>query len=230
MVALFSVIVLIFLSLLITKIASAALINTGLSKHTAKFQARSAFTGVGFTTQESERITQHPARRKIISTLMLLGNAGIVTVMVSLILTFVNHDEKGLPLYYNLIILVGSVIVLAIFASSEKVDAWFTKVANKVLGKFTSLKVRDYDSLFKLSGDYHVAELHVRRSSWVEGRKLADCSLGKEGVTLLGIERKDGTYDGAPGDDSVINAKDTLILYGREEAISKLDERKREKS
>ena len=87
MTALISVLVAITLSLLITRIATEALTLTGLSRTSASFQARSAFTGSGFTTSESEAVVQHPVRRRIIMWLMFLGNAGIITVISSLVLT-----------------------------------------------------------------------------------------------------------------------------------------------
>ena len=71
--ALVSLLVTIALSLLITHIASMALTMTGLSRDLAKFQARSAFTGVGFTTNEAEKVVAHPVRRRI---LMLLAAVG----------------------------------------------------------------------------------------------------------------------------------------------------------
>lgn len=52
MASLISLIIIFALSLLITKIASEALVHTGLSKQSARFQARSAYTGVGFTTSD----------------------------------------------------------------------------------------------------------------------------------------------------------------------------------
>ena len=73
-------------SILVTRIASVALTHTGLSRESAKFQARSAFTGVGFTTSESEKVVNHPVRRRILLLLMLLGNAGIVTAVSTLII------------------------------------------------------------------------------------------------------------------------------------------------
>ncbi|MEL7419682.1 MAG: potassium transporter TrkA, partial [Cyanobacteria bacterium J06555_3] len=72
--ALISVLVAITLSLLITRIATEALTLTGLSRTSARFQARSAFTGTGFATSESEAIVKHPLRRRIIMWLMFLGN------------------------------------------------------------------------------------------------------------------------------------------------------------
>jgi Trk-type K+ transport system membrane component len=73
MIAVFSFLIILTLSLIVTRIAALALSITGLSSTTAQFQARSAFTGVGFTTLESEAILNHPIRRRIIMTLMLAG-------------------------------------------------------------------------------------------------------------------------------------------------------------
>jgi hypothetical protein len=52
------------LSLLITRVATVALTMTGLSQEAARFQARSAFTGTGFTTKEAEDVVNHPVRRR----------------------------------------------------------------------------------------------------------------------------------------------------------------------
>ena len=96
MIAIFSLFIVALLSLLVTRIAAMALMFTGLSHESARFQARSAFSGVGFTTTESELIMNHPVRRKIIMILMMLGNIGIATVvatvMVSLLTTAVSKN------------------------------------------------------------------------------------------------------------------------------------------
>lgn len=81
MIAAITLFLVVALSALITKVATIALMHTGLSTQSARFQARSAYTAAGFTTSESEKIMNHPVRRKIIFNLMLIGNAGIVTVM-----------------------------------------------------------------------------------------------------------------------------------------------------
>ncbi|MCH7752169.1 MAG: hypothetical protein IH898_08455 [Planctomycetes bacterium] len=61
------------LSLIVIRVGTMALMLTGLSRESARFQAHSAFTGVGFTTQESESIVEHPVRRHLTMGLMMLG-------------------------------------------------------------------------------------------------------------------------------------------------------------
>ena len=87
-------VVLVF-SLIISRVATIALRLTGLSHASAKFQARSAFTGVGFTTSEAELIVNHPLRRRIVMLLMLLGNVGIATVIATLMVTLLETRRSG---------------------------------------------------------------------------------------------------------------------------------------
>jgi len=109
MISIISLLIILTLSILITRIGTVALTLTGLSRDSSRFQARSAHLGVGFTTSESESVVKHPVRRKILLTLMLLGNAGIITAISSLILTFINlgsNDSIGIKLALLLLGLV----------------------------------------------------------------------------------------------------------------------------
>ena len=86
MTAIISLLIVLTLSLIVTRVAAMALMLTGLSRESARFQARSAFTGVGFTTGEAENVVDHPVRRQIVMLLMLLGNLGIGAVVATLML------------------------------------------------------------------------------------------------------------------------------------------------
>ena len=62
MIAILTLMTVLTLSLVIVRVATIALTLTGLSRELARFQARSAFTGTGFTTSESEKVVAHPIR------------------------------------------------------------------------------------------------------------------------------------------------------------------------
>ena len=70
MTAVLILLLILLVALLINRIATAALMSTGMSRQYAKFQARSAFTGVGFTTSEAEEVVSHPVRRRIVMILI----------------------------------------------------------------------------------------------------------------------------------------------------------------
>ena len=54
MTAILSLLLVVTLSIVVTRVAAVALRHTGLARQTARFQARSAFSGAGFTTNESD--------------------------------------------------------------------------------------------------------------------------------------------------------------------------------
>ncbi|MCF8234841.1 MAG: hypothetical protein K9G67_07425 [Bacteroidales bacterium] len=227
MVPVFSLIIILVLSILITRIATIAIMQTGLSRQSAKFQSRSAFTGVGFTTTEAENVTKHPVRRKIVMLLMLLGNAGIVSAIASLMLTFVNRGQDNIPWYWSLSIILLAITILWVLTSSKLVDRWLNRVIERALNKYTDLNIRDYSKLLKLTGDYQISEMKVAEDDWIANHTLAESALRQEGITVLGIERQDGTYLGVPDGDTKIVESDILIIYGRESSVIKLDERRK---
>ena len=224
MAALISVLVAITLSLLITRIATEALTLTGLSRTSARFQARSAFTGTGFATEESEAIVKHPLRRRIIMWLMFLGNAGFITVISSLVLTFVSTSSAGDGLSRLIYLLMG-IGVLWLLATNRAFNRILTRLVRKALRRWTDLDLKDYVRLLHLKGKYKVTEIEVDEDNWLANKKLKQLRLADEGIAVLGIERRDRIYIGAPYGDTHIYPGDTLILYGRKTALVELDVR-----
>ena len=212
------------LSLMVTQIATVALTLTGLSQETARFQARSAFTGTGFTTSEAETLMNHPVRRRIVMSLMLFRSAGIVTILLSLILSFAGtEDPQRLD---RLAWLVGGVFLLLLISLSGIADRFIKRILTVILKRWSDVDVRDYVGLLKLSGDYVIRELSVKENDWIAGKKLSRCRLREEGVSIIGIHRKNRNYVGAPKGSTAIYPGDMLVLYGRAEAIKKLDRRR----
>jgi hypothetical protein len=227
MLAVISVLIVVTVSILITRIATLALIHTGLSREVARFQARSAFTGAGFTTGESEEVVNHPVRRRIILLLMLLGNAGIVTVVSTLILSFVGPTESVL-LTGKILLLVGGLTLLWLLVRSQWIDRHLGHLIEKALKRYTRLEVRDYASLMHLTGEYRIVELRVEPEDWLADKDLAKAELREEGILVLGIRRANGQYLGAPKGSSRILAGDVLILYGRVSGLEMVDQRRRD--
>lgn len=226
MLAITSLLVVVSLSLLITRIATILLVHTGLSRESARFQARSAFTGVGFTTEESERVVNHPVRRRVLMALMLLGNAGIITAMSSLMLTFVDQPDDAMPVWMRLLLLVAGISLLWAVSMSQWVDVRLSRLIEQALARYTRLDVQDYASLLHLTDEYRVTELLVEAEDWIAGKTMREAQLRDEGINVLAIVRADGTFEGTVGKDTHLCAGDTLILYGHIETLAELDERR----
>ena len=212
-------------SIVITRIAGQALLLTGMSAESARFQAWSAFAGVGFTTTEAEQITSHPFRRRIVMWLMLLGNVGLVTLVSTLAIAFMSAPEASGGLT-RLLVLGGGLVVLWLLAHNKAVNRLLTHWINRGLHRFTDLDTKDYAALLNLAGGYGVIEFEVRPDSWLAGKTLQELRLRSEGVIVLGIQRQGGDYLGVPKGAARIAANDLLILYGRLPVLDALDSRR----
>ena len=93
MIPVVSLLLVLTFSLVVTRIAAVALVHTGLGLEAARFQARSAFTGVGFTTDESESLVNHPVRRRIVMGLMLVGTRFDETTLYRLAHAFEEAED-----------------------------------------------------------------------------------------------------------------------------------------
>lgn len=225
MLAIISVLVVVLLSLIVTRVATIALTLTGLSRQSARFQARSALTGAGFTTSESESVVNHPVRRRIIMTLMLLGSAGVVTVIGGLVIGFARNptDGRGNDLTLLTVLVAGLAALLWLF-NIPKVDRALQRVIRRLLIRYTDLDVRDYAGLLHIYGEYTVSELQVGEGDWMADKALADLRLSDEGLLVLGVQRGNEYY-GAPKGHTRIMPGDLLVLYGSAERIEDLDRR-----
>ncbi len=225
-----SLLVAVALSLAITRVATVALMLTGLSREAARFQARSAFTGVGFTTTEAESITGHPVRRHIVMALMLLGNVGIATVIATTMITLLNlQSERGQSnsdWLLDLSLLLIGLFFLWVLSQSRWVEKQLNRWIAFALGRFTHLEVRDYVSLLNLSNGFSVTEMVVEPDDWVAEKSLVQLGLAREGILVLGIHRRAGHYVGAPSGDSRLGTGDALVIYGPLERLQELDSRK----
>ena len=212
-------------SLLITRLATIALTATGMSRESARFQARSALTGVGFTTGESEAVVNHPMRRRIVMTLMLFGSLGLATAVAGLLASFLRADAGQASL--RVVLLVGGLVVVYLASLSPWVDRRLSRLGVRLLRRFTDLKVHDVARLLHLAGDYSVKEMLAEADDWLVDRPLRALGLREEGIVVLGIVRADGAYLGAPGGDTRIHPGDTVIVYGRDDSFADLATRER---
>ena len=224
MAAVITLLTVLTLSLLTVRVATVALILTGTSRSLARFQARSAFTGCGFTTLESEQMVNHPVRRRIILTLMLLGNAGIVTTAGAVVAGITYSGETA---WLRLPVLAAGLGALWLVTNSTYLDRLMSRWIAHLLKKYSSLDARDYANLLHISGEYGLGELLVEEGDWIAGRSLKDLKLPAEGVLVLGVNRGKSGYVGAPRSGFVIRPGDELVLYGATGRIRELDERAR---
>jgi len=225
MIEIITFLTIITMTLLTTRIAAVALSLTGLSDTIARFQARSALSGVGFTTSEAESITTDHRRRKIIMKLMLIGNVGIVSLVATGLLSFMHlsHNYKHMP---SVSVFLAGLAVLWFLATSKTMEKILRKLIQKFFRKYTSLASRNYEDILRLNGNFVLVEIPVNLKGWLENKTLSESKLDLEGILVLGIHRDSGDYIGIPQPDTLFKAGDLVTLYGHSEQITKLNNRK----
>ncbi|HEQ71613.1 MAG TPA: potassium transporter TrkA, partial [Spirochaetia bacterium] len=220
MVAVISFFSILLFSVTIVRVAAIMLRLTGLAEDVARFQARSAFTGTGFTTREAEAIINHPVRRRIIQALMLIGNIGFVSFISSIIISALTVPFTA---DLTLLIVIGAgLLSLFILTKSRLIEAIFTRVVRRLLRKWTRIYVNDYDSLLNLSAEYEVTKFTIPGASWFTNREIKDLRLTEEGVLILAVRRTDGYFIGTPKSTTTLFEGDQVIMYGREPLLRKI--------
>lgn len=218
MVALLIFLSVLAVSFLVTRVATRLFMLTGLSREAARFQARSIITGTGFTTDEAEYVVDHPVRRRITLTLMLVGNAGLVTAVSTFILSFMSTGTAAEALQRGVVFAVG-IGVLTFLAFSQRVDRHLSRLIEAILTRVGGVQVRDMHTLLNLGDGYTVSRVNVAPDSWLAGDTLRTLDLPARGLIVLTIERPDGRVDYAPGADDCVPPDGQLVVYGPQDRI-----------
>ena len=184
---------------------------TGLDKNKARFQALSAFSGTGFTTREAETVINHPQRRKIIRWLMIMGNAGVVTVIVTATSSF--STSQGYQLPVNLLVLIIGIFIIYRLAKYRGfVDRWEHFIERKLI-KSPAFEESAVEDLLHFLEGYGLVKKIILEESPLLGKLIKETRLNEKGILVLGIEREKNWIP-TPCATEMIKSGDSVIVYG----------------
>lgn len=220
----------IVVSIMVVLIGAIAFELTGLERSSAQFQALSCFTGTGFTTKESEQITLYPLRRRIAMFLMIIGNAGFVTMIAafanslnpqSFLFNFApSYLPSFLPpvliLLLNLAILGAAGYFIYKTATNAALIKNIGDRIRKHLLKKQYMKPATFQELFITSSGYGVVLIDITPSSTLLDRTISQSPLSERGVNVLAIER-DSEVIPNPSADTKIDLHDRIVCFGKPE-------------
>lgn len=209
----------IFVSFLVVRAAAIALMMTGMDEKRAKFQALSAFSGTGFTTKEAEYVINHPKRRRIITWLMIMGNAGIVTVIVTATSSLVRSGGYQLPMYI-LLLAVGIFIIYRIVTNRGFIRRWESFIEDKFVQSRTFEEDVTEDLLHFIEG-YGLVRIMVAEDSPLAGSSLAEHKLTERDILVLGIERGKNWIP-IPKATEIIEDGDKVVAYGALKVLKRI--------
>jgi hypothetical protein len=202
----------IMLSLLVVWAGGIALAMTGMDEKKARFQALSAFTRTGFTTKEAELITRNPRRRTIVTWLMVLGNAGIITVIVTATSSLAS-TTSGSALASGVALLIVIVVLTYLIAKYTPLVKIWRRFIEKRLIDSDFFEEGVSEDLLHLSEGYGLVKIFITESSPLIGHTLHEANTPENDFWVVGIERGKN-WISLPKSREKIEEKDRLIVYG----------------
>ena len=199
------------------EVFSVAFKLTGLATNKIKFQVASLFTASGFTTQESELITNDDRRRRIAVTCMYTGHIFSVVIMgliINVLIsigTSLNEDKSGRTFtewYFIVFYISLGLFLLVLFTKIPAVNKKFQKLLENIAIK-TSKGRRESNIVTVL--DYYgrsaIVEVVLNKlPDFAKEVSLYDMALTKKyALILLSIRR---------GNRRVSISKDTMLVKG----------------
>lgn len=227
-------IIVLIISFIIVRIGAIAFQMTGLEWSLAKFQALSCFTATGFTTKEAELITSNPRRRRIASVLIVLGHAGLVTMIATfanslrpptiadkLSVPFLPFDiPEGVLPWINLTVLTVSIYIIYKVFTNTRFARRLTNILRARIVKRDIIKPVSCEELIVATGGYGVSKIKIREGHPVLDKALSESELRRDDITVLAIVRADKTIPNPIAETKILSG-DELICFGKLGSIRK---------
>jgi hypothetical protein len=209
----------ILVSFIIVRIGGFALQLTGIEPDVARFQALSAFSGTGFTTREAERVVGHRTRRRIVTILIVLGNAGLVTIIATLVASFT--QVTGYTWFFiRLAIIIGGIfglyqLIIRSNVGQQILDRLQRPLMNRILSEAPVV-----EEIFRMEKNWGISLITVKRGSKRAGQSVANITAEGD-LEILGIDRVD-TYLARPDREEEIMEGDRLLVYANRKSVKQI--------
>ena len=209
----------ILVSFIVVRVGGFALQLTGIEPDVARFQALSAFSGTGFTTREAERVVGHRTRRRIVTILIILGNAGMVTVIATLVASF-TQVSGYIWFFIRLAVIIGGIfglyqLIIRSNVGQRFIDWLQRPIINRILREAPVA-----EEIFRVEKDWAVSLVIMKGGSKRIGLSVADITAEGE-IEILGIDRA-GTYLTKPDREEKIAEGDRLLVYANRKSVRRI--------
>jgi K+/H+ antiporter YhaU regulatory subunit KhtT len=142
---------------------------------------------------------------------MILGNAGIVSVIISATSSFVTSKSYNLPINF-FILLLGIALIYKIATYKGFIRRWESFIEDK-LAKSSYFEEEPVEDLLHFLEGYGLVRTSIKKDSPVEGFSFSECKLCHEDLVVLGIERGK-KWIPIPKSDEKIREGDKMVIYG----------------
>lgn len=188
---------------------------TGLSREKARFQVISLLTSTGYTTRESELITQHPIRRKLASALMVVSYVSTLTFISFL----VNMLSNSLINIKSLSAIILFVICAVLFFKSPILEVLEDLIEHLVEKSYLWRKSNPkYLNFITKHRGYSICEVYLEESCDLIGKSIKESKLSSIEIKVLSIDQGYEIIN-FPKPDYIFQENDKLMVYGNTKNI-----------
>ena len=203
--------------LIMIEFFSVAFKLTGLATNKIRFQVASLFTGAGFTTQESELITNDTRRRKIAIVCMYTGHIFSVVIMGLIINVLISIGEslnadrpaRTFTEWYFIVFYISlGVFLLVLILKIPPVNKRFQKILEKIaINTSKARRETNIVTVLDYYGRSAVVEVALNKiPDFAKDTSLGNMALTKKyALILLSLKR---------GNRRVLISKDTMLAKG----------------
>ena len=204
------------------EIFSVAFKLTGLATNKLKFQVASLFTGAGFTTTESELITNDDRRRRIAMICMYTGHIFSVVIMglvINVLISIwaeVSSEQTSYKEWYFIVFYVSlGLFLLVAFVKippiNRRFQRWLEKIAIKTSRSSRNTNIITVVDYYGRSAVVEVVLNHL--PEYAQEVSLFDMKLTKKyALIILSIRR--GNRRVQVSKDTMLAKGDALLVYG----------------
>lgn len=211
-------IILLFLALLV-EVLSIALKVTGLDIEKARFQVISIIAHTGFTTRESELITQHPTRRKIVQVLMLVSYVTTATFISIVISALRSHQEF---MFFTLLAAMALILIIFLFRNKRMLNKLEGIIERQLVKQMKDhSKNKTVEEVLRLNDEYGVAEFIIDEKSPLMGITLNNSGLKQNYIQVLNVDRGSHMVH-FPKNDFIFQLGDKVVVYGLINSIKEM--------
>ena len=215
-----------FFYALLIEIFSVLFRLTGLTKVKSRFQAISLLTNCGFTTSESEVITNHRARRNIAIASMITGYVYSV-IIVSLLINFLNNvstnslENNYVTILISFLIFIVLFIIIKLPFIKKYLERFIEHLA-KILVKRE--KIKNVLTLLDVYGKDAIVEIFINSiPEIIKDKPLSEINFREMyKLNILLLKRRGKIVEITK--DTIFQNGDTIVVFGSNQNIKDLFE------
>jgi len=210
--------------MLVIEIFSVAFKLTGLSTRKIRFQVASLFTGTGYTTEESELITNNEKRRKIALACIYTGHIFSVAFMgllinvlfsVSLLITEAPTMPSFTEWYFIILYITLGFFLLVVILKIPPINRRFQNFLEAIaISSSKKNRNKNIITVIDMNGKYAIAEVILNIvPEFAKDTPLYQMELTKDfSITVLSIRRGSRTVEVTK--DTMFVKGDVLVIHG----------------